>query len=56
MALSPQTNYTDCATATCQQNLVPNLVDRGVSHGQCGGSPTVDNLSFLDGSRYFSFK
>jgi hypothetical protein len=31
-------------------------VDRGVSRGQRGGSPMVVNLSFLDLSRYFSFK
>jgi hypothetical protein len=29
-------------------------VDRGVTRGQRGGSPTVVNLSFLDRSRYFS--
>jgi hypothetical protein len=27
---------------------VPIFVDRGVSRGQPGGSPTVFNLSFLD--------
>jgi hypothetical protein len=27
---------------------VPTFVDRGVSRGQRGGSPTVVNLSFLD--------
>jgi hypothetical protein len=32
------------------------FVDRGVSRGQCSRSPTVVNLSFLDRSRYFSFK
>jgi hypothetical protein len=32
------------------------FVGRGVSRGQRGGSPTVVNLSFLDRSRYFSFK
>jgi hypothetical protein len=31
-----------------------NFVDRGVSRGQRGGSPTVVNLSFLDQNRYFS--
>jgi hypothetical protein len=36
--------------------LVPTFVDRGVSRGQLGGSPTAVNLSFLDRSRYFSFK
>jgi hypothetical protein len=56
VALSPQTNYTDWATATCRRNLVPTFVDGGVSRGQRGESPTVVNLSFLDRSRYFSFK
>jgi hypothetical protein len=56
VALSPRTNYTDWATATCRRNLVPTFVDRGVSRGQRGGSPTVVNLSFLERSRYFSFK
>jgi hypothetical protein len=42
-------------TATCRQNLLPTFVDRGVSLGQCGGSPAVVNLSFLDRSSYFSF-
>jgi hypothetical protein len=32
------------------------FADRGVSSGQRDGSPTVVNLSFLDRSRYFSFK
>jgi hypothetical protein len=54
--LSPQANYTDWATAIFRRNLVPTFVDRGVSRGQRGGSPTVVNLSFLDRSRYFSFK
>jgi hypothetical protein len=48
VALSPQVNYTDWATATCRRNLVPTFVDRGVSRGQRGGSLTVVNLSFLD--------
>jgi hypothetical protein len=56
VALSPQANYTDWATATCQRNLVPIFVDRWVLRGQRGGSPTVVNLSFLDRSRYFSSK
>jgi hypothetical protein len=56
MALSPQANYTDWATATCRRNLVPTFVDSRVSRGQRGGSPTVVNLSFLDRSRYFSLK
>jgi hypothetical protein len=37
-------------------NLVPTFGDRGMSRGQRGGSPTVVNLSYLDRSRYFSFK
>jgi hypothetical protein len=41
--------------ATCRRNLVPTFVDRVVSRGQRGGSPTFVNLSFLDRSRYFSF-
>jgi hypothetical protein len=56
VALIPQAKYTDRATATCRRNLVPTFVDRGVSRGQCDGSPTVGNLSFLDRSRYFSFR
>jgi hypothetical protein len=56
VALSSQANDTDWATATCRRNLVPTFVDRGVSHGQCGGSITVVNLSFLDRSHYFSNK
>jgi hypothetical protein len=56
VALSPQANYTDWATATCRRNLVLNFVDRRVSRGERGGSPTVVNLSFIDRSRYFSSK
>jgi hypothetical protein len=56
VAFSPQANYTDWATTTCWRILVPTFVDRGMSRGQHGGSSTVVNLSFLDRSRYFSFK
>jgi hypothetical protein len=35
---------------------MPTFVNRIVSRGKRGGSPTVVNLSFLDRSRYFSFK
>jgi hypothetical protein len=56
VALSPRANYIDWETATCWRNLVPTFVDRGMSSGQRGGSPTVVNLSFLDRSHYFSFK
>jgi hypothetical protein len=56
MALSPRANYTDWTTDICRRDLVPTFVDRGVSRGQRGGSPTVVNLSFLDRSRYFFFK
>jgi hypothetical protein len=48
VALRPRANYTDWSTATCRRNLVSTFVDRGVSRGQRGGSPTVVNLSFLD--------
>jgi hypothetical protein len=48
VALSPQANYTEWSTVTFPRNLVPTFVDRGVSRGQRGGSPTVVNLSFLD--------
>jgi hypothetical protein len=48
VAFSPQANYTDWATVTCWRILVPTFVDRGVTHGQRSGSPTVVNLSFLD--------
>jgi hypothetical protein len=30
-----------------RRNLLPTFADRGVSHGQCGGSLTVVNLSFI---------
>jgi hypothetical protein len=56
VAPSPQANYTDWATATFRRNLVPSFVDRGVSRGHRGGSPTVVNLNFLDRSRYFFFQ
>jgi hypothetical protein len=36
--------------------LVPTFADRGMLRGQRGESPTVANISFLDRSRYFSFK
>jgi hypothetical protein len=52
VALRPEANYTDWATATCRRNLVPTFVDRRVSRGQRGGSPTVVNLRFVDRSRY----
>jgi hypothetical protein len=56
MAFSPQENYTDRTTATCRQNLVPTFVDRGVSRGQRGGTPTAVNFSFIDRSLYFFFQ
>jgi hypothetical protein len=36
--------------------LVPTFVDRAVSRGQIGGTPTAVNLSFQDRSHYFSFQ
>jgi hypothetical protein len=56
VALSPQANSADWATATYQRNLVPTFADRGVSRGQRGGFLAVVNLCSLDRSRYFSFK
>jgi hypothetical protein len=56
VVLSLKVNYTDWATTICQWNLLPTFVDSGVLRGQHGRSPTVVNLSFLDQSRYFSFK
>jgi hypothetical protein len=56
VALRPQAKYTECVTVTDRRNIVPTFADRGMSRGQCGGSPTVVNLSFIDGGRYFSFK
>jgi hypothetical protein len=56
VAFIPQAKYTDWVTATCRRNLVPTSVDRGVSRGERGGSPTVVILSFLDRSRDFFFQ
>jgi hypothetical protein len=56
VALGPRANYIDWAIATCWRNLVRTFADRWVSRGQRSGSPTVVILSFLDQSRYFSFK
>jgi hypothetical protein len=53
---SPQENYTDWATATNRRNLMPTFADRREWRGQRDGFPTVVNLSFLNRSRYFSFK
>jgi hypothetical protein len=52
----PQANFTNWAAATGRRILVLTFVDRRVSRGQRGGSPTAVNLSFLDRSRYFSLK
>jgi hypothetical protein len=41
---------------TIPTEIPPLVADRGLSRGQCGGSPTAVNLSFLDRSSYFSFK
>jgi hypothetical protein len=56
MAFSLQANYTDWATATGRTILVPTFVDRGVSLGQRGGTPTAVNLSFIDRSCYLFYK
>jgi hypothetical protein len=55
VAISPQANYTEWATATGRRILVPTFVNRAVSRGQRGGNSTVVNLGFLDRSRYFFF-
>jgi hypothetical protein len=47
VALGPRANYTNWSTAMCGRNLVPTFVDRGVSRGQRGGSPTFITLSDL---------
>jgi hypothetical protein len=39
VVFNPQSKYIDRTAAAFQQNLVPTFVDRGVSLGQCGGSP-----------------
>jgi hypothetical protein len=56
VAFSPQANCSGRATATGRRILVPIYADTEVSGGQCGGSPTVVNLSFLDRSLYFFFQ
>jgi hypothetical protein len=56
VAFSPKANYTEWATATGWRILVPTYVDRELSRGQRGGTPTAVNLSFLGRSRYFFFK
>jgi hypothetical protein len=54
--LSPQANYTDCATVTGRRNLVSTFADIGVSRGRLGGSSTIVYICFLDRSHYFSFE
>jgi hypothetical protein len=56
VAFSPQANTPTERQTIVDEILVSTFVDRGVSRGQCGGSLTVVNLSFLDRSHYFSFK
>jgi hypothetical protein len=53
VALSPQANYTDWATATCRRNLVPTFVDREVSRGQRCGSPRLLIAVFYTGAATF---
>jgi hypothetical protein len=45
VALSLRANYTDRRPPHVDEILVPTFVDREVSRGQRGGSPTVVNLS-----------
>jgi hypothetical protein len=53
VAFSPQTNNADWTTATSRPNLVPTFADRGVSHGQRGGSPRSLILAFETGAATF---
>jgi hypothetical protein len=46
MAFVPKSNHADWATAAGRQILVPNFADRRESRGQCGPSPTADNLGY----------
>jgi hypothetical protein len=41
---SPRTNYTDRRLSA---KLMPTFTDRGVSHGQCDGSPTAVISNFF---------
>jgi hypothetical protein len=50
VALSPQANYTDRATATCRLNLVPTFADSGGVAWSARRIPYVVDLSFLDRS------
>jgi hypothetical protein len=56
VALSPQVNYTDSSTATGRRIFVSTIVDRAVSRGQRGRTPTAVNLSFLDRRHCFFFQ
>jgi hypothetical protein len=46
------THTAEQSTGPCQRNSVPTFVDRELSRGQRGGSPTAVNLTFLYRSRY----
>jgi hypothetical protein len=57
VALSPRANYTDwLSDRNLSTKFSAKNVDSWVSRGQRGGSPTIVYLSFLERSRYFSFK
>jgi hypothetical protein len=56
VALSLQANHTDSSTTTGRRLLVPTFLDRGVSRGQRGGTPTAVDLRFPDRSRYIFFQ
>jgi hypothetical protein len=53
LALSPQVNYTDWATAACRRYLMSTFADRWVSRGQRGGSPAVRWINLLSNLRPF---
>jgi hypothetical protein len=56
VAFRPQAFYTEWSTDAGRRILVPTFVDRGVTRGQRGGTPTAVILSFLDRSRYLFFQ
>jgi hypothetical protein len=55
VALRPQANYTDRATAACRRSLCQLLRINGVTWS-AQLIPTAVNLGFLDRSRYFSIQ
>jgi hypothetical protein len=52
----PHANYTNRLTSAHQRILVATFMDRGVSHGQHGGSPQPLVSVFETRAATFSFK